>query len=275
MALFLAGLSSLLYGVADFTGGFATRRERVYPVVAYSQLIGLAGAAVVLAFLPAADLTSADLWFGAAAGLAGGGALVVFYQGLATGRVMVVAPVAALMSAVVPVTAGLVLGERPTLLAALGVAASLPAIWLVSAGARVDDHEATRGWMGLVAGIGFGLFFVLIAQTPAESGLWPLVPARAVSVSVIAVLGVTTGSMIVNARNLGLIAAAGLLDMAANIAFLVASRTELLALVAVVTSLYPAATVILARVVLHERLRGRQPLGLALAVLGVSLIALG
>lgn len=275
MALLLAGLSSLLYGVADFTGGLATRRERVFPVVVYSQLVGLAAALAVLPFLAGTQLTRTDLLFGAAAGLAGGVALVVFYQGLATGRVVVVAPVAALMSAVVPVVAGLILGERPSALAWLGVGAALPAIWLVSGGARDQTSRPSKAGMGFAAGIGFGLFFVLIAQTPAESGLWPLVPARVVSISLVAALGAATGTMRVKAGNLAIVAWAGLLDMAANVAFLIASRSALLALVAVVTSLYPAATVVLARVVLHERLRGRQPLGLALAVAGVVLIALG
>lgn len=275
MALLLAGISSLLYGVADFTGGLATRRERVFAVVTYSQLIGLAGALVALGLLPAATLDRSDIIFGAAAGLAGGLALVVFYQGLATGRVVVVAPVAALMSAIVPVIAGLALGERPTLLESIGVAAALPAIWLVSSGRREDHGRPTKAWMGLVSGIGFGLFFVLIAQTPQESGLWPLVPARILSISLVAAIGLASGSMRIARPTVGLIAVAGVLDMAANVAFLIASRSELLALVAVITSLYPAATLILARTVLNERLRGRQPLGLALAALGVVLIASG
>ncbi len=274
MALLLAGLSSVLYGIADFTGGLATRRERVFAVVVYSQLIGLAGALVAIPFLAGTALTPRDAWFGAAAGLAGAAALLVFYQGLATGRVVVVAPVAALMSAVVPVVAGLALGERPNVIASLGVLVALPAIWLVSSGQRDQHGGPTKAWMGLLSGVGFGLFFVLIAQTPESSGLWPLVPARAVSISLVAAMGLATGTMRIRGANLGLIALAGALDMGANIAFLLASRSELLALVAVITSLYPATTVILARTVLHERLRGRQPLGLALAVAGVVLIAL-
>ena len=121
----------------------------------------------------------------------------------------------------------------------------------------------------------FGLFFVFIAQTPESSGLWPLVPARIVSIGLVGAIGLTTGSMRVSTSNLGLVAAAGTLDMGANIAFLIASRSELLALVAVITSLYPATTVILARTLLQERMRGRQPFGLALAAVGIALIALG
>ena len=275
MALFLAGLTSVLYGVADFTGGLATRTDRVFPVVVYSQTIGLTGALVALALLPAVTLDRSDIAWGMAAGLAGGIALVFFYQGLATGRVVVVAPVAALMSAVVPVAVGLALGERPSALASVGVVVSFAAIWLVSSGRRDDHGGPTKAWMGLLSGIGFGLFFVFIAQTPDSSGLWPLVPARLVSISLVMVIGFLTGTMRATRTNLGLIAAAGVLDMAANITFLLASRSALLSLVAVITSLYPAATVMLARFVLHERLRGRQPIGLGLAAAGVVLIALG
>lgn len=275
MALFLAGLSALFFGVADFTGGLATRRERVFAVVAYSQVIGVAGILIALPLLPAAALDRSDMLFGAAAGLAGAAALVVFYQGLATGRVVVVAPVAALMSAVVPIVVGLTLGERPTPPEMIGVAASLLAIWLVSAGGGVRHDTPSKAWTGVASGIGFGLFFVLIAQTSDASGLWPLVPARAVSIAAIVLIGGATGSMRIDRSSVSLIATTGVLDMAANIAFLVASRSELLALVAVISSLYPAATLVLARTVLNERLRGRQPLGLGLAALGVVLIALG
>ena len=166
MALFLAGLTSVLYGVADFTGGLATRNDRVFPVVTYSQTIGLVGALIALAFLPSVSLERSDILYGMAAGLAGGIALVLFYQGLATGRVVVVAPVAALMSAVVPVGVGIALGERPSGLASFGVVVSFAAIWLVSTGRRDDHAGPTKAWMGLVSGVGFGLFFVFIAQTP-------------------------------------------------------------------------------------------------------------
>lgn len=275
MALLLAGLSSVFYGLADFAGGLATRRERVYAVVTYSQVIGLVGLIAALWLLPDASLLRRDALLGAAAGLSGGVALLVFYQGLATGRVVVVAPVSALMSAVVPVAAGLALGERPTAVAGLGVAAALPAIWLVSAGQRDVHGGPTKAWMGLLSGIGFGLFFVLISQTADGAGLWPLIPARILSITLAATVGVVTGSLAVGRSSLWLIAVAGALDMASNIAFLLASRSELLILVAVITSLYPVTTVVLARYVLHERMRGRQPLGLALAATSVVLIAAG
>ncbi len=276
MSLFLAGLSAVLFGAGDFLGGLITRRVSVLTVVLWSQLAGLGLVVVLSPLVTTGAVAGRDLGWGAGAGLAGAAGLVVLYRGLASGRMSVVAPVTALAGAVVPLLFGLALGERPGVAAATGVGMALPAIALVST-------SPSGGWRpsrwdlnhGLAAGVGFGLFFVLISRT--GGGLWPLVSARVASLAVMFVLvaGLRGRRLRPPHRQLGQLAAVGLLDMSANIFFLLAVREGLLVLVAVLTSLYPAITVLLARLVLTERIHRVQGLGLALAGAGVALMAVG
>lgn len=279
MAVILAVASAVVYGAADFMGGLATKRSGAYAVVVWSQLAGLVVLAATVAVLRQHLPTADDLAWGALGGIGGGTGVVLLYRGLSIGRMSVVAPTAAVFAASLPVLVGIGLGERPHPAALAGVVIALLAIVLVSSGPQGPAEALSTGRLrpGLLeaagAGIGFALFFVCLAQTGADAGLWPLLTAR-VSIVVAALAGIVTRSSLRPAPgSSGRVALVGVLDMAANLLYLLASRAGLLSLVAVLVSLYPASTVVLARFVLQERLTGRQLGGLAAAAAGVALIA--
>jgi uncharacterized membrane protein len=273
-AVILATACAVVYGTADFFGGLATRRTQVLSVVVLSQLAGLALILGLLPVLPGVFSDRAILW-GLAAGLSGAAGLALFYRALATGVMSVVAPTTAVTSAALPVVFGLATGERPGFWALAGVALALGSVLLVSQ----DGTPGGRASLGalvtsLAAGAGFGGFFILLAMAPAEAGLWPLVGARLSSVtSVVLVALAARRSLMPRPGSLRIIVAAGVLDMAANVLFLLAQRQGLLSLVAVLVSLYPASTLLLARQVLGERLNTIQVTGVACALGAVALIA--
>jgi drug/metabolite transporter (DMT)-like permease len=279
MVFGLALAAALTYGAGDFLGGIATQRSgSSLGVVAMSSVIGVALLLVLVWVFPS-EPTGADLAWGAAGGVSGGIGVMLFYRALATGVMSVVAPVAAVTGAVVPVVAGLLLGERPGGLALIGVALAIVAVALLSreaAGVReqVSGDRGRAFVLALGAGLGFGGFFVLLDRTGQDAGLWPLVASRSVTFVVAIVAAVATRHAMLPARNARVMTVGtGLLDMSANALFLVANRSGLLALVAVVTSLYPASTIALAQIFLGERLAGHQILGLGLAAGAVVLIA--
>ncbi|MDH2427579.1 DMT family transporter [Sphaerisporangium sp. TRM90804] len=274
-AVLLATTCAVVYGAADFFGGFATKRSRVLAVVVVSQITGLLFALPLLPLLPGAPSAAALAW-GMAAGMAGGIALVLFYRALAGGVMSVVAPTTATASAGLPVLAGLAMGERPALLALCGVALALLAVILVSrqAGDAEGGARLPTVMQAVASGLGFGLFFILLKQVPQEAGVWPLIGARMVSVTAIALLALTTRRPLRPGKGaMPAIVAAGVLDMAANVLYLLAAQRGLLVLVAVLVSLYPASTLLLARYVLGERLSAVQAAGVGLALGAVALIA--
>jgi drug/metabolite transporter (DMT)-like permease len=271
----LALASSFLFGVGDFAGGLATRRARVFSVVVVSQLFGLALAALLVPVLGGSTWEASDLAWGAGAGLFGALGLAALYQGLSIAPASLVAAMTAVLGAVVPVSFGLATGERPGTVALAGTVLALPALVLVTArdeGAGGDDR---RGLLfGAVAGTAFGLFFVLLDRTGEEAGVTPLVTARVASLALTALVALAVERRIrVGRPALPLVAAAGLMDMGANICFLVAVREGLLAPVAVLVSLAPAWTILSARLVLGETITARQGAGLVLAGAGIALIA--
>lgn len=272
--MILATACAIVYGTADFCGGLATRRSRVLSVVVLSQTAGMILVIALLPVLPGQAGDGALLW-GLAAGVAGVTGLVLFYRALATGVMSVVAPTTAVTSAALPVLFGLVSGERPALMAMIGVVLALLSVLLVSRSPRGEGATSLSSMLvALAAGAGFGGFFILLAQAPEGSGMWPLLGARLASVSIVVVVAVTTRrSLKPSGGSMAIIAAAGLLDMAANVLYLLAEQRGLLSLVAVLVSLYPASTLLLARYVLGERLRAVQMAGVAFALGAVALIA--
>ncbi len=279
MAVVLALASAAVYGAADFLGGLASRRAPVLAVVALSQLAGLLALVALLPWL-GGDADAADLVWGAAAGLAGAAGLVVFFRTLARGVMSVVAPVTAVTAAALPVVVGLAGGERVGTWAAVGIALALVAVLLVSAeeGLGRLGRARTAGVLpALVAGSAFGLFFVLLDGTSADAGLTPLVPARLASiVLVLIVSGVGRQPLRTDRRALPLIALSGVGDMTANALFLLATQEGgRLAIVGVLASLYPVSTVVLAQLVLRERLVRVQLGGLVVAVAAVVMITGG
>lgn len=275
----LAVLSSLAYGAADFLGGLATKRgSTVFSAVVWSQATGLAVVLLVLPFFPRASPTFADLAWGAATGLAGGVGLAFLYRGLAVGMMSVVAPVTAVCAVIIPVGAGVAMGERPARIAVAGVALALVAIVLISQSGRVEEGKDVRTGVpiAIASGIAIGIFLVCLERTGPAAGLWPLIPARIVSVSFIAACGLVARQTLLPQRSSWpIIVSGGALDMAANVFYLLAVRQGPLSIVATLTSLYPAGTILLARVVLGERLRLVQQAGVACAVLAIVLIVSG
>jgi len=272
----LALASAAAFGTADFLGGLASRRASALLVTLSAHLTGAVVVVPVVLFLRA-PVDPASLAWGAASGVCGCAGAVVFFRALASGAMAAAAPVTAVVGAALPVVAGVLLGERPAAPAWIGVGAGLLAVGVIGrAGgpaARLDRRTLA---LAIAAGIGFGLFFVFLSRAPHASGLWPLLGARAGSLALLSVV-ILAGRMPWRAEppavRLG--AVSGAVDMTANALFLLATRQGQLALVAVLASLYPAATVLLALVVLRERLRALQLAGVALALLAVALIASG
>jgi drug/metabolite transporter (DMT)-like permease len=192
--------------------------------------------------------------------------------------VAVASPIAAVVGAVLPLLIGVATGDRPGLLSWIGVGLAFPAILLLTAGpVETEGGSGVRRaiLLGTVAGVGFGVFFAAISRTTQGSGLWPLVAARATTVLFVALFALATRRPLrLGAGTVPLAVSAGLMDMGANIAFLLASRTGMLTLVAVISSLYPAPTVVLAWIVMREKVTWPRAAGLALSLAGVALIAL-
>ena len=278
MGVLLAALSSLVYGTADFFGGIASKRNDGVVVTFLSQAAGCVILAVALALWGDVTVAPADMWWGIAAGAAGGAGLMLFYPALAVGPMSVVAPTTALCSAIVPLVVGLAIGERPSGLALAGVVVALPAIVLVARERDEGPAGARRSTVvsSVLAGVGFGMFFVFLSRAGSSAGLWPLVGARIGSLGLLAVVIVATRRPLrLEAGSWPVVVGAGTGDVVANSLYLLALGHGLLSVVAVIGSMYPASTVILAQLVLHERMQRAQIVGLVLAAIAVAFVALG
>jgi drug/metabolite transporter (DMT)-like permease len=277
MAVLLALCSAATYGVGDFFGGLAAKRAPAAAVLLWSHLVGVALLAAT-ALLLGGELTGRDVALGAVGGLAGAAGVGLLYQALSIGPMSAVAPVTALLSAAVPIVAGLAQGERPGATVALGMAAALVAIVLVSAegGGSYRPSDMRGVTLALGAGLGFGLFFVALSFTSDDSGVWPLVGARVASVLVVGTLALTgrVSAEVPSGRPRLLTAGAGALDVAANVLYLLAIREGLLSVVSVLSSLYPVSTVVLAHLVLRERYARLQRIGMAIALPAAILMAI-
>jgi len=281
LAPVLALTSAALYGAADFLGGMGARRTNTIAVVAVSQLVGLMLLAVMLVWLPAAPATR-DLLWGGAAGLAGGIGVALLYRALAVGRMAVVAPTTAVCAVAIPVTAAMLLGERPSAGRLGGMGLAIVAIVLVSqqrpVAAEVGDHTLMGRLppglgLALMSGVAIGFFFLALARTAATAGLWPLLAARVMSVGLFGVSAVVSRrSLRMAAPVAAVVIAAGVVDMVANALYLIATRHGSLSVVVTLSSLYPASTVILARLILGERLSALQSVGITCALVAVVLI---
>jgi drug/metabolite transporter (DMT)-like permease len=287
VAILLGLAAAATYGAADFAGGLVSRRVNSICVVFVSQIAGVLLLALALPFDGTAPDAGAIAW-GAAAGIGGGGGVVFLYRGLARARMSVVAPITAVEAAMIPVLYGLLTGEQPGWLALAGIATALVAVALVSApresdGPVTSDIGRARARLSqpgiadaLVAGLGFGCFFIFLANAGDSSGMWPLVGSKMSSITLVALAGIVARSSLRPAAGTWTgILVAGVLDAAANVLYLLASRAGLLTLAAVATSLYPASTVLLARIVLGERMSSGQLVGLGLVVAGVAMMAAG
>lgn len=279
IAVLLALTAAAGYGLSDFVGGLASRRSHVLHVVLVSYPLSVVLIALVA---PLAGATSLDaLLWGAVSGIAGGLAVLWFYAGLAEGPMSVVSPVAALLTSALPMLGGLVVGERPGVGALVGAVLAVGAVVLVSRqeNTTVDEVAPARFtprvmWFTVGSGGMFALYFVLLNEIPADTGLWPICAARVTaSVTVVAPAIVTGQLRLARGRAGWLAVAAGALDVIGSIAMLRGLQSGMLSLVSVLASLYPAATVLMARLVLGERWGRLQKVGLAMAAVSVALIA--
>ncbi len=286
MIYLLAIGSAVLYGAADFTGGLVTRRIATIPVVLLSQASGLVFLALMLPLLPGAAPSRSDLLWGAGAGLTGGIGVALLYRGLAIGRMAVVAPTTAVCAVVIPVAVSVLLGERPAQLALAGIALGLVSILLVSRhqggagpeGSGQVSSPSGRTGLGIAfaSGIAIGLFLLSLAQTGFDAGLWPILVARFVSVTLFGVMAIVGRQSIrMPAGSAALTTFCGIIDMLANVLYLLAVRQGQLSLVVTLASLYPASTVLLARVILRERLNPWQISGVGCALAAIVLIVSG
>jgi len=285
MVYLLALLSAAFYGAADFTGGFASRRAPMFTVVTISQGAGLLSLLMVLPLLGPASPIGADYAWGAASGLAGGFGVGLLYRALAIGTMGVVAPTTSVCAVVIPVLAGFARGEHLPAPVTTGIVLAVVAIVLLGQESAHPDHPAPRPpqyglpsgmWHALASGVAIGFFFLLLANARSEAGLWPLVAARVAGIPVFAAIVVATGASFRLPRGLGwLVIGGGVLDMLANVLYLLATRYGSLAIAVTLVSLYPASTVLLARVVLRERLSRLQMIGMAGALVAVLLIVRG
>lgn len=267
--------------MSDFVGGLASRRVAALRVVLVSYPVAMVLLTVIALVVGGHVSPPAVLW-GGLCGISQAFGVWWFYAALGAGPISVVSPLTAVLVAGVPVGVGLVLGERPTAVAVVGIVLALVAVLLVSREVRDDDPErqhrftAKVAWLTVGSGLAFGMNFVMIAQAPVEANLWPLVFARISASAVVVVIALITRSFSApNGTPLRLALAAGVIDTIANVAMLLALHASLLSLAGVLMSLYPAATVGLALVVLKEKVTRWQAAGMVLALAAVALIAGG
>jgi len=279
-AYLLAAFSSVLYGSADFTGGFAAKRAPALIVTWVSAFAALAVLVLALPFVHGAP-GGADWAWGAAAGACGAAGATLIYYSLALGPVSVASPIFCVVGLSVPVVVGVALGERPTTLAWFGVALAVvsipPLSWTHSGeGAHTPAHIRRTVLVAIGTGLIVGWFLVFVARISAGAGFMPLVLARGVAIVVLSIIALALRLPLRPPAGATLVAsAAGALDSAANVVYFLAVAGAPMALVSAIVSLAPATTVLLARGVLRERWSVPQRWGLALALAAGACISLG
>ncbi len=279
IGIILALMAAVGYGAADFVGGLTARRTSPWAIALAGQLAGCL-AMLAIGLSTPGQAQSVHFAWALLAGLGSAVGTVFLYRGLARGRMGVVAPVSGVGAALVPVLVGVSLGERPAPLTWVGVLVALPGIYLVS---REVADGTGRSWGGIadgaLAGLGFGVLFVALAQVPESAGLLPLAANQGVgAIFTLAVAGLLRQAWVprdrAGFRATGWGAVGGLLGTAGTTAFLLASHSADLAVVGVLASLYPAVTVLLAATVLREPFRLSQAFGLLVCGASVGLVAM-
>jgi drug/metabolite transporter (DMT)-like permease len=275
----LALLSAIGFGVDDFIGGIASRRVAAIRVVLVSYPIAMVLLGVLAAVIGGPISAGAVIW-GSLGGICQACGVWWLYAALGAGPISVVSPLTAVLTAVVPVAIGIAIGDRPGVVASAGIALAMVAVVLVSRESAADEDVQTHRFTTAVAlltigsGVAFGLNFALMHQAPVESKLWPLLFARmSATMLVIFAAAASRNLRVPSGKPLRLALTLPVLDAGANVAMLLALHASLLSLASVLISLYPVATVVLAMVVLRERVTRWQALGMILAAVSVSMIA--
>jgi len=277
VAIVLSLLAAAAYGLSDFIGGVFAKRVSAWTIAFVGATAG-AVAIGVFSLIDGGDPQRADYAWSVLAGVGNGFGTAFLYRGLSSGRMGVVAPVSGVGAALVPVVVGLATGERPGVIVWAGMVVALPAIWLVASEPSQPDTEPARSGLvdGVLAGLGFGTLFAALAQIPEESGFLPLAANQLVAMAVIAVVASTLRMPWVPREPAAYAGAiSGVLGALATGLFLLATQSGFLTIAAVITSLYPAFTVVLAFVVLRESVHRAQGIGLVLCAVAVGLVAGG
>jgi uncharacterized membrane protein len=276
VAVVLGLLAALAYGSADFVAGVGGRRSSAGRVALIVQPLGLVAAAVALVLFRGAGPSTAALLWGALSGVGSGIGTISLYQGLAVGRMSVVAPLSAVLTAALPAVVGLATGERLSAVGWVGLAVAVPAVALVARQPHGDEGPRSGARFGVLAGCGFALLFIALDRAGTGAGAWPLLPGQAVAVLVVLPVALRILDPAARWRRAaGPGVVAGVLGGIANLLFLAATGAGQLAVVAVLTALYPAVTLLLARGLLAERWTRSQAAGLIAAGIAVGLISAG
>ncbi len=278
MGILFGIAAAVLFGSGDYLGGRAARRIDIRHVMLASQVAALAVSAVA-ALVVQGDARAADLAYGAGAGVSAAVGLGLLYRALAIGRAGLVAPLTAVMGAVVPVTWGVARGERPSALGTIGVAVAVSAAALIAREQTDTDSGPTGAGIALAAGFTLGLGFICYASTSDGSGMVPLLSARVASVAFVALTVLVTRPRLdrssIDRRVLLFALSAGAFDVTGTIFLIAGVRTELAVLVAAICALAPGFTVVWSWLYLRERLGRIQTVGIVLALLGLAAIAAG
>jgi len=265
--------ASISWGAGDFSGGLATRRAQVLSVVFGAYTIGFCVLVILALLLSERFPTTLDLTWGGVAGLAGAVGLVAFYQALSVGRMGIVAPIAAMLSAAIPVIFGALTQGLPGPLQLVGFGLALIAVGLIS-GLGVVKGRPKGLWLALLAGVGFGSFFILISRVSQGEIFWPLAAARLSSlVFLLAIIVIRRQQVLPGKQVWPIVFLAGVLDVAGNVFFVLATHSGRLDVAAMLSSLYPAVTVLLATILLKERVSRLQAIGVVVALVAIPLIS--
>ncbi len=267
--------SAIFWGTGDFSAGFASKKSGVLSVVLFSQLVG-----AVLLFSLALYISDPlpplrHIMYGSLAGLVGILGLIALYAGLSRGRMGIVAPLSAVVTALIPIGVSFFKEGLPATSKLFGLGLALFSVWLLSYAKGDKGHyRFSELMLPLLAGIGFGLFFVLIDSASQESVLWPLVGTRCMSLPLVLILFLLKSDTRIPAKTqLPLIAMAGVFDVLGNLFFALATHIGRLDISATLSSLYPATTVFLAWLIIKERLQPQQWAGVGVALVALVLIA--
>ena len=275
MTQILALTAAALYGVADFAGGLATRSLSAWRVTIWSQVFGLSFLAVAIVIIGFSEVTTTDIALGALAGFFGLVGLVLLYSALAAGSMSIVAPIVGVLAAAIPVAWDLTHDGVITTSQWVGIAMAIVAVLLLVSHRSDSSVTVLILAQAFGAAVAFAVFVIAMSQTSESSGLWPLLPARLVSVPIgFAVLAITSTAALPARPPLPLIVFIGVTDIAASSAIVLAVQRGPLGINAVISSLYPAFTVLAALLVLKERPATSQAIGIGLAILAVLLLAL-
>ncbi len=282
MAIALAVVSALLYGWSDYLGGRATREVSVLRVTLYIEFL-MTISYIALVVLDPAPFVVRDAIWGAVAGIGGVGGVAAFYLALSMGSISIASPVAGVLSAVVPVVTGIAMGERPSPLAMVGILIAMASVVLVSGAmsSRRDEVAMPRSQLLLVlaSGVLFGLWYVALDIAGSQSGWWPLLTSRTLTVPALLVTGYVLRDRLraeeMSSAGRRWVLGAWLTILAANLAYLVAVRSGLLSIVAVIASMYPASTIGLAIFIDREQLSKSQWLGVGFAAGALILVGIG